>query len=171
MNAVDHPKAEAHPGRSEHPLGPVVTRVPCTHAVQGRVVAAFVAAGCIALLSVAAWVTPSPEGLGTHNQLVHLPCTFVYATGLPCPTCGMTTAYAHFVRGQWLSAFKAQPLGLLLALATVVAAVMAVSVVITGKTWLPNWYRINPLHVILTMVGLIAASWAFKITLTLWTRS
>ena len=34
----------------------------------------------------------------------------------PCPSCGMTTSFAHFVRGQWGDAAHANIGGLLLAL-------------------------------------------------------
>ena len=78
------------------------------------------------LLGIAASLTPSPDGYGTHRQLVvpllgkgensQLPaCSFLVMTGKPCPSCGMTgTALglcALFtgpwmlisgLRGQWL---------------------------------------------------------------------
>ena len=52
------------------------------------------------LLAVAAWLEPSPTGIGTHQQLGLPPCTFWMLFGRPCPTCGMTTSWAHLVRGQ-----------------------------------------------------------------------
>ena len=36
--------------------------------------------------------------------------------GIPCPSCGMTTSFSHFVRGQWLAASRANVGGLLLAM-------------------------------------------------------
>lgn len=59
------------------------------------------------LLMLAIWLTPSPTGLGTHQQLGLPPCTILFWFGIPCPSCGGTTAFAHFVRGQWVSAFRA----------------------------------------------------------------
>src|SRR5262245_31491696 len=58
------------------------------------------AAGVIAVLALARWLEPSPLGYGTHRQLGLLPCSFRRITGYPCPSCGMTTAFAWFVRGQ-----------------------------------------------------------------------
>ena len=46
----------------------------------------------------------------------------VVVWGLPCPTCGMTTAFAHTVRGRWLAAARAQPAGFVAAIATALLA-------------------------------------------------
>jgi Protein of unknown function (DUF2752) len=41
----------------------------------------------------------------THRQLGLPPCTFYEKTGLPCPSCGMTTSFALLIRGDlWHSA-------------------------------------------------------------------
>ncbi len=65
-----------------------------------RVVGAGVAVGAVSLLGVAAWLDPSPEGLGTHSQLSLPPCGWILTMDLPCPTCGMTTAFAHRVQNE-----------------------------------------------------------------------
>ena len=80
-----------------------------------------------------------------------------------CPTCGMTTAFAHVVRGELIAALGAQPAGLVLALATVLAAGLSLSVAVTGKVWAVNWYRVPPTHVTLACVLLVLGSWAYKI--------
>ena len=128
-----------------------------------RAVAAVVFAACGALLAVAAWMKPDPRGLGTHQQLGFPPCTMVVLTGYPCPTCGMTTAFAHTVRGELLSAFKAQPAGLILALAVVVVAAVSLGVVMTGKVWKVNWYRISPAWITLAVVGMLLGGWLLKV--------
>lgn len=53
-----------------------------------------------------------------------LPCPLRTVTGVPCPMCGMTTASVALVRGQVHDAVAANPLVLLLAVATVVMAVV-----------------------------------------------
>ncbi len=63
--------------------------------------------GGLILLSLAVWLTPSPQGFGTHQQLGLPPCTIQFWFGIPCPSCGGTTAFAHFVRGQWGSSLRA----------------------------------------------------------------
>ncbi len=82
-----------------------------------RLLAGLAALACLGLLITAAALTPDPDGLGTHHQLGLEPCGFLSTFGKPCPTCGMTTAFAHAARLNLASAFHAQPFGLLLAIA------------------------------------------------------
>lgn len=58
---------------------------------------------------------PDPRGYGTHQRLGLPPCTFRALFGMPCPGCGMTTSFAHFVRGDVPSAIRANAAGCLLA--------------------------------------------------------
>jgi len=69
---------------------------------------------CTSVLTIAAMITPDPSGHGTHTQLGLPPCGFLLLTGAPCPGCGLTTAFAHGIRGEWLLAASANPLGLVL---------------------------------------------------------
>ena len=150
-------------GRSAHPLGPMFCRVASANPRGARGWASAVAAGCIVVLTVAAWLDPDPGGLGTHRQLGLPQCSLVQTMGIPCPTCGMTTAFGHTVRGQWISAFQAQPAGWVLCLGTLLTAGLAVSVVATGKVWRLNWYRITPTRLTLAVAGLLLGGWAYKI--------
>ncbi|WP_437226351.1 DUF2752 domain-containing protein [Planctomicrobium sp. SH661] len=61
-------------------------------------------------------VTPDPRGFGSHQQLGLPPCLFKILFGLPCPGCGGTTSFAHFVRGQWISSLRANAAGFAAAL-------------------------------------------------------
>jgi len=121
-------------------------------------------AACGAVLATAAWLSPSPAGLGTHRQLGFPPCTLVAMTGYPCPTCGMTTAFAYTVRGRCLSAIAAQPAGFALALTTMAAAGLSLSVVVTGRSLRLNWYRIRPVWITAALLGFILLGWAAKVS-------
>jgi hypothetical protein len=74
----------------------------------------LLAAGLMGLLGVARWLEPDPRGYGTHMQLGLGPCSFSVLTGRPCPSCGMTTAFAWFARGDPLRAWRANPAGCLI---------------------------------------------------------
>jgi hypothetical protein len=69
----------------------------------------------LAVYAVARRLEPSPTGYGTHTQLGLPPCHFAWVTGRPCPTCGMTTAFAWFVRGRLGESARANPAGCMLA--------------------------------------------------------
>ena len=70
--------------------------------------------GALALLT-----EPDPRGYGTHEQLGFGACLFRDWLGGPCPTCGVTTSASHLARGDLLEAWRAQPLGVLLAVAAI----------------------------------------------------
>jgi hypothetical protein len=131
-------------------------------------VAAVVLLAVGALLGLALWMTPDPSGIGTHRQLGLPGCTLVMASGYPCPTCGMTTAFSHAVRGRWLRALHSQPAGFVLALVTLVVALAAASTAVTGKTWGLNWYRIRPWWCMATIAGVLLLGWGYKIAVIRW---
>lgn len=154
---------EPRPGATLHPLGPLVYRVAARRPGRARAIAVVVLVGCLAPLSVAAWLTPDELGVGSHQQLGLPPCSMLTLVGYPCPTCGMTTAFAHTVRGELWSAFRAQPAGLGLALALVLAASVSLGVVVTGKVWAVNWYRVSPTRVTLGVVLFLLSGWVYKL--------
>jgi Protein of unknown function (DUF2752) len=75
----------------------------------------------IAVFATAIYLNPygddgSARRLETHLQLGLPECTFKMLTGKPCPSCGMTTSFALFVRGDLLNSLKANYVGTLLAM-------------------------------------------------------
>jgi hypothetical protein len=80
-----------------------------------RSILAASAAVLAVLLVTARWLRPDPRGYGTHTQLGLMPCAFRGMTGYPCPSCGMTTAFAWVMRGHLVEAWRANPAGTLLA--------------------------------------------------------
>ncbi len=66
---------------------------------------------------LAATLEPDPRGYGTHQRLGLPPCTFRTLCGIPCPSCGMTTSFAHLTRGHLARALQTHVGGTILALA------------------------------------------------------
>ena len=64
----------------------------CVLAVASLIVAS--------VLVTAATLEPSRKGMGTHEQLGLSPCYFPERLGVPCPACGMTTSWAHLMKGN-----------------------------------------------------------------------
>ncbi|MDI9586275.1 MAG: DUF2752 domain-containing protein [Acidobacteriota bacterium] len=76
-----------------------------------RIVSGMVSVVCFAMIALAFVLVPDPSGVGTHQQMMAPPCWLHLFTGLPCPFCGMTTAFAHLARGQVARAFACHCLG------------------------------------------------------------
>ncbi len=92
------------------------------------------------LLTITRFLTPDSRGFGTHEQLVMLsPCSFRSMTGLPCPSCGMTTSWAYYTRGDIGRAFFANPGGLLLGMLVTVVAPWVIASGIRGR-----WLLVQP---------------------------
>ena len=127
-----------------------------------RLFALGILAANLTVFAIAGWVTPSPTGIGTHRQLGYPACLSPLLTGYPCPTCGMTTSFAHAVRGQFLRAFHAQPAGFALFLLMVAACGYCVRVAVTNKGELSLVSRrAGPLA--LLGAGVIALGWVYKL--------
>jgi hypothetical protein len=85
------------------------------------------------VLGIAAWLTPSPKGFGTHMQLGLGGCTMLTFTGWPCPMCGMTTTFSLMAHLRVLDALKNQPFGVVLFSLTVVGAGLGIYDAVTGR--------------------------------------
>lgn len=53
----------------------------------------------------------TPRRSGSHQTLGLPPCNFQQMTGMPCPSCGMTTSFALLVRGDVWNSMKANWVG------------------------------------------------------------
>ena len=149
----------------EHPLGPYLYRVKALRPGRARMVAGLVLVGCVAVLATAAWLEPDPAGYGTHRQLGVSACGMMATTGVPCPTCGMTTAFSLAIRGRWIEALQAQAAGTLLVIAVGLTCATAGSVLLTGKVWLVNWFRVSAVKLVFLSLAILLTAWIVKIQL------
>lgn len=149
--------------------GRATSKMPMTRR-KVRWIAFGVLTAVATILSVAVWLKPDPRGFGTHQQLGMAPCGSFVLTGLPCPTCGMTTAFAYTVRGQWLKAATAQPTGFLLALGTAAAGVYALQALALGR-W-PRWPMplFTPYRFFFSTLILLLGGWGIKLVIGLATH-
>ncbi len=128
-----------------------------------RAAALLVAIASLALLAVAAWLTPSASGIGTHHQLGLPACGWMTSAGVPCPTCGMTTAFAAAADGDLLASFRAQPFGCLLAIATAATAVVAGFVAMTGSAVGGHLVRAVTPRIGWCILAFAMTAWLYKI--------
>ncbi|MBC7783141.1 MAG: DUF2752 domain-containing protein [Burkholderiales bacterium] len=128
-----------------------------------RLLALAIALGALCVLLTAARLIPEAGGIGTHTQLGLAPCAFLDRTGIPCAGCGMTTSFAHFVRGQVFASFFAQPFGFVLAVCTAVVFWGAIYVGTTGKASYRLLLMIPLKAHLFFWLGFAALGWIWKL--------
>src|SRR5260370_29321828 len=97
---------------------------------------------CLGVLLIAAKLRPERGGTGTDQQVGFARCEFMARTGLPCPSCGFTTAFSHFAHGNFVASVYTQPMGALLAWATAITVWVGFYIAVTGR----------PVHRLLTLL-------------------
>jgi uncharacterized protein DUF2752 len=100
-----------------------------------------------------------PLTMGTHRQLGLPVCGFVRMTGLPCPSCGMTTSFALLMHGDPVASLRANAVGTLFALFLLALVPWNLVSAARGR-WL--WVRsIEPwlLGAVIAFIGLAAIRW------------
>jgi len=129
-----------------------------------RVVMVGAGAVLVALLITASRLTPSPQGLGTHQRLGLPMCSLRVWFGIRCPSCGMTTSWAHLTRGNLPAAVRCNSGGVLLGLASIVSGPWLLLSGLRGR-WL-----YGPPHEWITLgigIGIIAVTlidWTLRLT-------
>lgn len=116
----------------------------------------WVLAGLAALggfLLFRAWV-PAP---GAQNTV----CLLRRLSGLPCPGCGMTRAFAHLAKGEWAAAASDHLLAL------VIAAELGLTWLVWGvalarrrQVGMPPWFE----RVVLAHVAVLVAFWLGRVS-------
>ena len=120
----------------------------------------------LALLATTASLRPATSGHGTHQQLGLPPCAVQMMWKIRCPSCGMTTSWAHFVRGQWIRSLQANSGGALLA---VIASLVGLWALITGcwgRWWWQPFRQLGAvvMAIVVTLVTLI--DWALRLVMS-----
>ena len=127
-----------------------------------RVLSGALAVLALGVLVLASTLSPSERGHGTHESMGLPPCGFAVATGRPCPTCGMTTAFAHAAGAEPVEAFVTQPFGAGLAVLAAMLVWMLGHSALTGSVLARELSRLLVGRTIWVGVGLLLAAWAYK---------
>lgn len=128
-----------------------------------RACALLLSLTCFTVLCIALRIRPDPSGVGTHSALGMAPCQFLARTKIPCPSCGMTTSFSHFVRGNVLASIHVQPMGTLLAIGAGLTFWGGLYVAVTGRPMHRLLRRFPATWYILLPAGLAVLAWAWKI--------
>ena len=147
------------------------TAVPAIHPLDvdrpafRRLVGTMVSIPAAGVLGLAAWLEPAEAGLGTHTQLYMPECGWIMLMDLPCPTCGMTTAFAHAAEGHLVASLAAQPLGGILAIATAIALLSGLYVAATGSQVAVLFGRLCTRRAAWILSAVAVGAWIYKILL------
>jgi hypothetical protein len=109
----------------------------------------------------------SPMRTASHQTLGLPACRFKELTGMPCPSCGMTTSFALLVRGDVMNSLRANWVGTGLAVFCVLFVPWALASSLRGRyLWVRNVERI-----LAALVGvftvLMLARWGLVLLLSL----
>lgn len=138
-------------------------RLPPPLSGWGRFLAGVIALGALAMLATGAWLTPGTSGVSTHTQLGLAACQFEVRTGVPCPSCGYTTAVTHFAHGNLVASLYLQPMGFVIALLASCCVWIGLYIAATGR---PVHRLLGMLPVrrwLLVLLGIAIGGWAWKI--------
>jgi hypothetical protein len=148
------------------PQDPGVRRSRHSEAFQVRIWSAFILLICGAMLGIGMYMEPSATGFGTHSKSLGLPpCGFQKTTGMPCPTCGCTTAVTHLAHGHVIKAIETQPFGATVGIVAVILSGLSLVGLATGR-----WYGMTLTTIswhwrksVLFFCILFFGGWAYKI--------
>ena len=126
---------------------------------SGRFLAAVVMLVVVSAIVGARLVTPSPQGVGTHEGLGLRPCSFLRWTSIPCPACGGTTAFTLMARGRVREALLTSPLGAA-TFAVLVVLLIPLARIVTGRSSpLITQLLGRPVLLVRPIIGLTVVSW------------
>ncbi|MFO0832090.1 MAG: DUF2752 domain-containing protein [Phycisphaerales bacterium] len=128
-----------------------------------RMVSGILAALCLAVMLTAFFLRPSAKGHATHTQLGLPACGWATFFNKPCPTCGMTTSFALAAKGHFWLAFKTQPAGFLIAIATCITFWGALHGAIFASRVDRLVFPLLQPRWLWTAAGILLAAWAYKI--------
>jgi hypothetical protein len=131
-------------------------------------------AGGLVVVFVIAWrldpynADGSARSMATHRQLGLPPCTFYVGTGLPCPSCGMTTSFALLVRGDVVNSMRANLAGTLLAICGMLFIPWSLASVLRRRTLFFRSMERTLTVFVLGLLGLMLLRWVIVVGLAYW---
>lgn len=168
LNPNQQPQASPTAERLRHPAVRILHPIPKSGPVRvlswnERLQMGCAAACLIAILALAAWLRPDPNGMGTHTQLGLPPCTMSSLTGLRCPGCGMTTSWALVMDGDFETAIGTNLGGTLLCLLSMISAPWLLAMAISGQRSRGNWFPWFAMLGVAAALGIAIIEWIWRL--------
>lgn len=126
------------------------------------------------VFAVAGWLNPynddgSPRRMATHRQMGLPPCTFYATSGLPCPSCGMTTSFALLMHGDVANSLRANAVGTLLAGFGLLLIPWCLASAVCRRTLFIRSAERTLTFVVLVFFSLMLARWVMVLGWAWWT--
>lgn len=135
------------------------------HANMAKIVNAGILGLTISALVVLSLLTPAPSGIGTHQQIIPVPCLFRLVIKIPCPSCGLTTSVVYLLHGDIINSIKAHLLGLLFMMALMAILFTSIIGMIKNRAWWKivekRWFQNTALY----GIGLYLGVWIIRLML------
>jgi hypothetical protein len=133
----------------------------------------LIAVGLIAVFGVAAWLNPylangEARLMETHLQLGLQPCTFKKFTGIPCPSCGMTTSFALLMHGDLWNSLRANAVGTLLAIVCLAFIPWSLVSIVCKRLLFIGAPERAALVLVIVFVGLMMLRWVVVVGWMWW---
>src|SRR5262249_12530118 len=109
--------------------------------------------------------------MGIHTQAGLPPCIFQLVTGVPCPSCGLTTSFALLVRGDVRNSVRANGVGTVLALFWLALIPWSLASAIARKYFVIMSAERALLIAVALFVALLLGRWAIVLGLGWWSGS
>jgi hypothetical protein len=129
----------------------------------GRVLLVVWSLFLVSGFALAVSLEPDSRGYGTHQRLGLPPCTFQSMFNLPCPSCGMTTSFANFVRGRFRQAADANSAGLMLAIICALQVPWCWVSIVRGRLWKVSQPDVASLWLLGVVCGASVLQWSIRL--------
>jgi hypothetical protein len=112
----------------------------------------------------------TPKTMGTHRgPPLNLPdCTFKEFTGMPCPSCGMTTSFSLLIHGDVWNSLRANFAGTALASLGLFFLPWSFASAWRGRLLFISSVEMTLFRLSLAFIVLLFSHWAIAIALTFW---
>ncbi|MBY0523915.1 MAG: DUF2752 domain-containing protein [Gemmataceae bacterium] len=130
-----------------------------------------IALGLSVVFGIAIWLNPygddgQPMTMETHRQMGLPPCTFKVMSGMPCPSCGMTTSFALLMHGDVWHSLQANSVGTMLAVICLAIIPWSLACVVLKRPVLIVSMEQALLRIILGFLVLMVLRWGLVLGLS-----
>tara|TARA_B110001454_G_C12684241_1_gene419485 strand:+ start:663 stop:1079 length:417 start_codon:yes stop_codon:yes gene_type:complete len=121
----------------------------------------------IACLAGYIWIYFGFKNEITENNSVKV-CVIKYVTNIPCPSCGSSRSVISLIKGDFISAFKFNPIGYLVAIIMIIAPIWILTDVIKKNQTLFDFYLktekyIRKPNIAIPLILLVIINWIWNI--------